>query len=103
MENFETERLRFREWKESDAEDLFLCASDPDIGERAGWPPHKTLDDSLMVILPQRLPSCKDHETVKTCNWGQSPFTRFLEARSADDEKDVVDYVGYGSQYYCCG
>ena len=50
MENFETERLRFRAWREADAEDLFLCASDPDIGERAGWPPHKTVDDSLMVI-----------------------------------------------------
>ena len=50
MESFETERLRFREWAESDAEDLFLCASDPDVGERAGWPPHQTVDDSLMVI-----------------------------------------------------
>ena len=50
MESFETERLRFREWKESDAEDLFLCASDPDVGERAGWPPHQTIEDSLMVI-----------------------------------------------------
>ena len=45
MESFETERLRFREWRESDAEDLFVCASDPDVGERAGWPPHKTVDD----------------------------------------------------------
>ena len=50
MEIFETERLRFREWRESDVEDLFLCASDPDIGERAGWPPHQTVEDSLMVI-----------------------------------------------------
>ena len=65
MEIIETERLRFRMWQESDAEDLFKYASDPDVGERAGWPPHKTLEDSLMVILPQRLPSCKDHETVK--------------------------------------
>lgn len=50
MENIETERLRFRPWRESDAQDLFRWASDPDIGERAGWPPHKTLDDSLTVI-----------------------------------------------------
>lgn len=50
MENFETERLRFRAWAESDAEDLFMCASDPDVGERAGWPPHQTVEDSLMVI-----------------------------------------------------
>ena len=50
METIETDRLRFRPWRESDAEDLFRWASDPDIGERAGWPPHKTLDDSLTVI-----------------------------------------------------
>ena len=50
METIETDRLRFRPWRESDAEDLFRWASDPDIGERAGWPPHQTIDDSLAVI-----------------------------------------------------
>lgn len=50
MKRIETERLKFRPWRESDAQDLFRWASDPDIGERAGWPPHKTLDDSLTVI-----------------------------------------------------
>ena len=37
-------------WQESDADDLFKYASDPDVGERAGWPPHNTKEDSLMVI-----------------------------------------------------
>ena len=35
----ETKRLIFRPWKESDAEELFLLASDSDVGPRAGWPP----------------------------------------------------------------
>lgn len=46
----ETERLILRHWKESDAESLFQYASDPDIGPIAGWPPHKSVEESLNVI-----------------------------------------------------
>lgn len=35
-----TERLILRRWEDSDAEDLFKCASDPDVSPIAGWPPH---------------------------------------------------------------
>lgn len=47
---FETERLILRPWEESDAESLFEYASDPDVGPIAGWPPHKSLEESLNVI-----------------------------------------------------
>ena len=47
---FETPRLLARPWYESDAAVLFLYASDPDVGERAGWPPHSCPEDSLKVI-----------------------------------------------------
>lgn len=46
----ETERLVLRPWKESDAESLFEYAQDPDVGPAAGWPPHKTIEESLGVI-----------------------------------------------------
>lgn len=46
----ETERLILRGWEESDAEDLFKYASDPDVGPRAGWPPHKDIEESRTVI-----------------------------------------------------
>ena len=46
----ETKRLRFRPWADSDAEALFKYASDPDVGPRAGWPPHQSVDESLKVI-----------------------------------------------------
>ena len=46
----ETERLILRKWKETDAESLFEYASDPDIGPIAGWPPHKSVEESLDVI-----------------------------------------------------
>ena len=46
----ETKRLLFRSWRESDAEELFRLASDPDVGPRAGWPPHKSVEESLEII-----------------------------------------------------
>ena len=46
----ETERLFLRPWSESDAEALFKYASDPEVGPRAGWPPHQSVEDSLEVI-----------------------------------------------------
>ena len=46
----ETERLILRKWKETDTESLFEYASDPAVGPIAGWPPHKSVEESLDVI-----------------------------------------------------
>ena len=46
----ESERLLLRPWLESDAETLYKYASDPELGPRAGWPPHKSVEDSLEII-----------------------------------------------------
>ena len=46
----ETERILLRPWQESDAETLFKYASDPEVGPRAGWPPHKSVEESLEII-----------------------------------------------------
>ena len=46
----QTNRLILRPWRESDAESLFRYASDPDVGPRAGWPPHKDIEESRTVI-----------------------------------------------------
>ena len=46
----ETERLLLRPGRDTDAEALFKYASDPEVGPRAGWPPHKSLAESLTVI-----------------------------------------------------
>lgn len=50
MNNYETDRILLRPWRESDAEALFKYASDPEVGPRAGWPPHKSVEESLVVI-----------------------------------------------------
>ena len=46
----ETDRLLLRRWKDSDAEDLYKYASDPEVGPIAGWPPHQSVDESRDVI-----------------------------------------------------
>lgn len=46
----ETERLILRRWTESDVEDLYKYAKDPDVGPIAGWPPHQNIEESLEVI-----------------------------------------------------
>lgn len=45
-----TDRLILRPWKESDAEDLYEYAKDPDVGPIAGWPVHTSVDNSLEII-----------------------------------------------------
>ena len=46
----ETERILLRHWQESDAEALFKYASDPDVGPRAGWPAHNSVEESREII-----------------------------------------------------
>ena len=46
----ETKRIIFRRWADTDAKELFLLASDPDVGPRAGWPPHKSVEESMDII-----------------------------------------------------
>ena len=47
---FKTKRLVLRHWKESDAFSLFQYAKDADVGPRAGWMPHQSVEESLDVI-----------------------------------------------------
>ncbi len=46
----ETDRILLRSWNVSDAENLLKYASDPEMGPRAGWPPHKSVKESLEAI-----------------------------------------------------
>ena len=46
----ETDRILLRKWQETDSESLFKYASDPELGPLAGWPPHKSVEESREVI-----------------------------------------------------
>lgn len=46
----ETKRLILRKWTPQDAESLFEYAKNPNVGPAAGWPPHKSAEESRFVI-----------------------------------------------------
>lgn len=50
MTQLETERLLLRPFTEGDAADLYEYAKDPKVGLPAGWPPHKSLEESREII-----------------------------------------------------
>jgi len=46
----ETERLILRPFRDADAEDLYEYAKDDRVGPIAGWPPHKSVEQSREII-----------------------------------------------------
>lgn len=46
----ETKRLVLRPWSEDDAEELYQCARDPEVGPPAGWQPHLSVENSREII-----------------------------------------------------
>jgi RimJ/RimL family protein N-acetyltransferase len=46
----ETERLVLRNVVASDLNDFFFFASNPDVGPRAGWNPHKSIEESRGLL-----------------------------------------------------
>ena len=50
MTSIETDRLALRPWDERDAAALFHWARDPEVGPRAGWEPHASVEESARVI-----------------------------------------------------
>lgn len=48
--NLETERLLLRPFQESDDEVFFACCQNPNLGNNAGWAPHKTLEESRTIL-----------------------------------------------------
>lgn len=47
---FQTERLRLRPIKLSDAEAMFAYAKKPGIGPKAGWMPHTSVEETKIII-----------------------------------------------------
>lgn len=46
----ETERLALRPFMESDADALFRCCRNPNIGNNAGWKPHESPEESREIL-----------------------------------------------------
>ena len=48
--SMQTPRLILRRFNQEDLEDLFSYASVEGVGEKAGWPHHKSLDESQLIL-----------------------------------------------------
>lgn len=78
----ETERLCLRPWRESDAEALYRLASDPEVGSRAGWPPHQSVEESREIIR-----TVFNNDTTWAIVWKETG--------------EVVGAIGYGPSCDC--
>ena len=76
-----TDRLLLKRWEESDAEDLYKYASDPEVGPHAGWPTHKSLNESLQVIT---------QFFNNDCSWA-------IELKETNEVIGCIGYYLYGS------
>ena len=94
----ETERLVLRPWAESDAVSLFEYAKDPDIGPIAGWPAHKSVEESHQII--QNVFKCD--ECYAICEKGKNEAIGAISLKlygqtdmtDRDDECEVGYWLG---------
>ena len=49
-QTLETERLILRAWRADDLEDFYAYASEPGVGERAGWKHHESREESRRIL-----------------------------------------------------
>lgn len=55
-ERIETERLVLTPYTPEDARGFYEYAKDPDVGPRAGWKPHESVEESRMIIEEMFMP-----------------------------------------------
>lgn len=94
----ETERLVMRHWEDSDAEDLFRYAKDPDIGPVAGWPAHGSVAESLETIRgvlsePETYAVCLK-ETGKAIGCVGLKLRGHTDMTDRDDECELGYWIG---------
>lgn len=94
----ETERLILRRWKEEDAEDLYTWARVPEVGPIAGWPPHRSAEESREIIrtvlsAPEAYAVCRktDGRAVGSIQLKLNGHTDFTDR---DDECELGFWIG---------
>ena len=50
MKKLETRRLILREWRETDADDLYAYAKSDKVGPMCGWKPHKDILETKEIL-----------------------------------------------------
>lgn len=98
-----TDRLVLRPWREDDLEDLYAYASVEGVGERAGWPAHKSIDESrkiLRMFIDSKSTFCIEYEGRAVGSLGidmydEEQFPEFADLRCRE--------IGYVIARYCWG
>ena len=91
---FETERLILRPWRKDDAESLYKYASDPEVGPKAGWPPHTSVEDSRQII--RQVLSVPETYAVCLRESGEAVGSVGLKMGDATDMTDRADECELG-------
>ena len=94
----ETERLILRPWEESDAENLYQYAKDPQVGPPAGWPVHTSVQNSLEIIRgvlaqPETFAVCKKDTNEAIGSVGLHPAAQ-SHTEMAGKELEVGYWIG---------
>ena len=94
----ETKRLILRPWEDTDAESLYEYAKDGRIGPAAGWPVHKSVEDSLNIIKNVLSTDETYAVCLKTDNRAIGGIGLILPSRShvkiTDSEMEIGYWVG---------
>lgn len=96
-----TDRLRLRPWEESDAARLYELAKDPAVGPAAGWPAHKSVEESLQVIQE----NLQVPETYAVLRKDDNLLIGCADLRFGEDacsEKDDEPELGYAPEAATC-
>ena len=96
MSALETKRLLLRRWEESDAEDLFSYARDPEVRPMAGWPPHRSVEESREIIRNV----LNGPETYAICLRGDGRAIGTIELKLAG-HTDLTDREDECEMGYC--
>lgn len=94
----ETERLILRAWKQTDLQDFYEYASEPGVGEMAGWPHHESIEVSRRILDSFIEEKCCFAITLKDGgkaigSLGLHPSWANAEPKYADLTQKEVGYV----------
>lgn len=87
----ETNRLRLREFKDSDLDDFYEYASIPGVGEMAGWKHHENKEESK-VILDYII---KGEETFAICDKKTNKVIGNLAIKTLELEDNSTNFNNY--------
>lgn len=91
MKKLETNRLVLRGLELGDLENFYNYAKKPNIGPRAGWNPHASIEESLMILSRM----IKDNEVWAITLKGQNKIIGTIGLHQRDQKDETYREIGY--------